>query len=121
MNKNTIAAVCAVVGVLGGCASSPSTNYLEARVIPNTGRTIPVVEGTEYDCRIASQTTPPGQLFKANVGGRVLSDNRPYNVTTQACFTTQDECEAYLYLMNGLLEQIITSRCSLGVRTGLFS
>ncbi|MDX5595623.1 hypothetical protein [Pseudovibrio sp. SPO723] len=121
MIKKISIAASAVVLVLGGCASPPSTNYLEARLVPTTGRTIPAVESTQYDCSIASRSTPPSQLFQANVGGRVLSDNRPYNVTTTACFTTQSECEAYLYMMNGLLEQVITSRCTLGVQKQLFS
>lgn len=100
--------------IVSSCTRPPSLNYLERQLIPRTGPIMPRVKGTQYDCDIASAKYGADKVWHAYVGGRVLSDNQPYNVSTEACFTTQDECEAFLYLMNGVLEQIISSRCQLG-------
>ncbi len=110
----SVACLLAVTLFIVSCSRPPSTNYLERRLIPRTGPIIPKVRGTQYDCSIASAKYGAANVWQANVGGRVLSDNQPYNVASEACFTTQSECEAFLYLMNGRLEQIIIARCQLG-------
>ena len=105
---------------LAGCSQPPSNNYLERQLIPSTGRIMPKVKGSQYDCSIASAKYGAANVWQANVGGRVLSGNQPYNVSSEACFPTQIECERFLYLMNGILEQIIVSRCQLGHEKSLF-
>ncbi|MTI18932.1 hypothetical protein E1162_16940 [Rhodobacteraceae bacterium RKSG542] len=118
-NKKLIATVM-LAAVVAACARPPSTNYLEQRLIPKSGRVHPTVAGTQYDCKIAAARFGPENVWQANVGGRVFDYDSPYNVSTVACFETQVDCEAYLYLMNGYLDQIITSRCHLGRQKGLF-
>lgn len=116
-----LASIAAASLFLGSCSQPPSTNYLERQLIPRTDPLIPRVRGTQYDCNIAAAEYGANNVWQANVGGRVLSNNRPYNVAAEACFTTQNECEAFLYLMNGVLEQIITSRCQFGYQTNFLN
>ncbi|WP_068003001.1 hypothetical protein [Pseudovibrio axinellae] len=115
-----LACIAATSLLLASCSQPPSTNYLERQLIPRTGPIMPRVKGTQFDCSIASAQHGAANLWQANVGGRVLSDNQPYNVSTEACFTTQSDCEAFLYLMNGVLDQIITSRCQMGYEKSFF-
>ncbi|WP_310620792.1 hypothetical protein [Flexibacterium corallicola] len=113
------ALLCGIL-VVAACARPPSTNYLEQRLIPVRGHVIPRVNGTQYDCRIASSELGPENVWQANVAGRVLTAEPSYMVSTEACFSSQGMCEAFLYLMNGYLDQIITSRCHLGRQRPLF-
>lgn len=116
----SLACIAATGFLVASCTRPPSTNYLERQLIPRTGPITPRVKGTQYDCKISAAAHGASNVWQANVGGRVLSDNQPYNVSTEACFTTQTECEGFLYLMNGVLEQIITSRCQLGYEKSFF-
>ncbi|WP_068081427.1 hypothetical protein [Polycladidibacter stylochi] len=106
--------------ILVGCASQASRNPLERQLFRPTGREIPQIRGTRYDCQNAVKQFGANKLWQANVSGRILTEEPSYNVSTKACFATQSECEAFLYLMNGKLEQIIISRCQLGFEDSIF-
>ncbi|WP_068317231.1 hypothetical protein [Polycladidibacter hongkongensis] len=107
----------ACIGLLllvAACAERGSYNPLSQELLLPTGRKIPQIKGSAYDCKSAHAAGHAATVWHAFVSGRVLSDEPSYNVSSEACFASQQQCEAYLYFMNGELDQIIISRCQYG-------
>jgi len=102
--------VTALAGALAACQAPTAHDLLFAPTY--TTRYVPQTTGTAYDCRPYREAGRPGGAWRALVGGRQfrLGDTQR-NVSREACFSTQKECSAFLYLMTGYIDMVLYSRC----------
>jgi hypothetical protein len=101
------AAVCGLVLGLAACQQYSSPADLLFAPSYNSGPgSIPVIAGTQYDCR-----TFQGSGWKGIAGGRADNWGNPFPVSRAACFQTREECQAFLNLMSGYIDYQPYLRC----------
>ncbi|MEP3045839.1 MAG: hypothetical protein ABJL55_12755 [Roseibium sp.] len=102
------AALLAVTLGLSACQPQIQTpsDLLFAPTFSKSWSAIPRPAGTQYDCR-----TFKGSGWEGITGGVIYDSDRRYNMSQAGCFKTKPECEAYLMLMRGYIDQPRFIKC----------
>lgn len=103
-------AVTALAGTLAACQTPTVEELLFSPTY--TTRSVPITTGTNLDCRSYRDAGRPGGAWRALVGGRMfrLGDTQR-NVSREACFSSQQDCNRFLGLMSGYIDMVLYSRC----------
>ncbi|MEP4770960.1 MAG: hypothetical protein ABJY83_23885 [Roseibium sp.] len=103
-----IAAVMAVAFALAACQPQFQTpsDLLFAPTFSKSRESIPNPAGTQYDCR-----TFEGSGWQGITSGVVIDFDNRINISRAGCFKTKAECEAYVTLMSGYIDQQRFMRC----------
>ena len=74
---------------------------------------VPEVYGTAYDCRPYREAGTTEGMWRGLIGGRALKEYgdgmRP--ISREGCFKTKKDCEAFIYSMDFLIQQVFTKEC----------
>ncbi|MBO9419751.1 MULTISPECIES: hypothetical protein [Stappiaceae] len=105
-NRLGLIAVGTLAFALSACQIQSPSDILFAPTYNTDRGSIPVVSGTQYDCR-----TFQGSGWKGIAGGRAANWGEPFPVARTACFKTRDECQAFLTLMSGYIDYQPYYRC----------
>ncbi len=117
----SVAAALSLALVTAGCnyaGPGGGGNVLEYLLLTPTytPHYVPQTYGTPYDCKIASQKYGSANVWQANIGGRTYDIDNQRPVGREGCFQTQAECIAFLNLMEGYIDMIISRTCQKGHR-----
>ncbi|MBO6757770.1 MAG: hypothetical protein JJ902_15660 [Roseibium sp.] len=97
-------AVLAFAGLTAACQYQSAEDLLFKPT--RDPRNIPRTYDTPFDCR-----NFVGSGWRGTAAGKTFDFERTLSTSRVGCFKTRDECQAFLYFMNGQIDQIIYSRC----------
>ncbi|MBA5779071.1 hypothetical protein H2509_18230 [Stappia sp. F7233] len=116
--KPLIAAAVSLAFVAAACQSTQyqADNIVDYLLFAPTYNPmyVPQVYGTPYECRTAAARYGGANVWRANIGGRVFDIDQQRPVGREACFQTQAECFAFLNLMEGYIDMVISRTCTRG-------
>ncbi len=73
--------------------------------------------GTAYDCRIASSKYGAQNVWRGLAGGRLhIAPGESRNISREACFPSEAECQYWSAQMDGAITRIVTNSCTRGWR-----
>ncbi|NRG19434.1 hypothetical protein HPQ64_17210 [Rhizobiales bacterium] len=75
---------------------------------------VPETYGTPYECKTAAAAYGGANVWRGNIGGRKFDFDRSRPVGREGCFRTRAECEAFLTLMAGYIDQVMGRSCVRG-------